>query len=173
MSDPGPDEYVVELLAAGHDRGSFSCGVAALDRYLAVQATQDLRRGYATVFVTMEASTGALVGFYTLSMSSITVELLPEAMRKKLPRYPLVPAVRLGRLAVSTAARGRGLGRNQLLDAMRRALESDIAWAMFAVDAKDDVARSFYRQFGFLELADDALHLFLPRETVARVVGRV
>ena len=79
--------------------------------------------------------------------------------------------VRLGRLAVAVTDKGRGLGKWLLMDAMARSLASEVAWAAFVVDAKDESARSFYLQYGFLALADDPLHLFLPRATVEGAFG--
>ncbi len=135
-----------------------------------MQAGQDAQRGFATVFVAVESKSNEIVGFYTLSMAGVAVDLLPAALKRKMPRYPFVPAVRLGRLAVSTQSKGQGLGKYLMVDAMARALTSEIAWAAFVVDAKDDTARAFYAQYGFLDLADDPLHLFLPRKTVERAM---
>lgn len=158
--------FRVEPLGNHHERGLFSCGVATLDRYFATQAGQDAQRGFATVLVALDTETGRVAGFYTLSMAGVAVDLLPEAVKRKLPRYPSVPAVRLGRLAVATEMKGKGFGKFLLVDSMARALASEIAWAAFVVDAKDATARSFYAQYGFLDLADDPMHLFLPRKTV-------
>lgn len=165
------ERFAIELLAARHDRSRFACGVEALDQYLARQASQDMRRGYATVFVATCKPGPAVVGFYTLSMAGISVGLVPEPLRRKLPRYPTVPAVRLGRLAIDTSARGTGLGKFLLFDALRRSLASDVAWAALLVDAKDEAARSFYLHFGFESLVDDPLHLYLPRAAVEAAFG--
>jgi predicted GNAT family N-acyltransferase len=88
-----------------------------------------------------------------------------------MPRYPTVPAVRLGRLAVSLHSRGTGLGSHLLMDAVARSLRSEVAWAAFLVDAKDDTARSFYAKYGFRSLLDDPSHLFLARKTIAPLFG--
>ena len=171
---PGPplhERYAVVPLERRHDRTAFRCGVEPLDRYLHQQAGQDARRNVASVFVAEENDAGAIHGFYTLSMASVLLDELPDALRRKMPRYPTIPAVRLGRLAVAQDARGTGLGAHLLMDAMARSLASEIAWAAFVVDAKDDKARSFYEKYGFLSLRDDANHLFLPRKTVEPLFG--
>lgn len=159
--------YIVGPLEAHHDRASFSCGVPALDSYLARQAGQDLRRNVATVFVAEERSDGAVHGFYTLSMASILLDQLPVEVAKRLPRYPSVPAVRLGRLAVHLVARNQGLGTHLLMDAMDRSLRTEIAWAGFLVEAKGEDAREFYRRFGFQPFSDEPNYLFLTRKTIA------
>ena len=166
MTEPLGRLFRVELLQPHHNRDAFQCGTEALARYLRTQAGQDARRGFASVFVAVEASSGRVCGYYTLSMSGVVVDLLPLALQRKMPRYPSVPAVRLGRLAVAVTSKGRGLGKWLLLDAMARSLSSEVAWAAFVVDAKDQTARSFYTQYGFLSLLDDPLRLFLPRGTV-------
>ena len=166
MTEPLGHLFRIEPLSPKHVREGFACGVDALDRYLASQAGQDSKRSYASNFVAAELSSGRVCGFYTLSMAGVAVGLLPEPLQRKMPRYPSVPAVRLGRLAVAVTVKGRGLGKWLLLDAMARSLASEVAWAAFVVDAKDETARSFYLQYGFLALADDPLHMFLPRATV-------
>lgn len=107
-----------------------------------------------------------VLGYYTLSMAGVPLERVPSNLRSKMPRYPSVPAIRLGRLAVSIEARGRGLGEFLLMDAMHRALQNEVAWAAFIVDAKDETARAFYLRYGFLAFTDDPNHLFLPKPTV-------
>lgn len=165
------ERYAVVPLDRRHNREGFRCGVEALDRYFREQASQDVRREVATVFVAEERDTGAVHGFYTLSMAAVLLDRLPESLRRKMPRYPTVPAVRLGRLAVSLHARGAGLGAYLMTDAMARSLRSEVAWAAFLVDAKDDTARSFYARYGFQSLLDDPNHLFLPRKTIEPLLG--
>jgi len=160
------DRYLIVPLHGNHDRAPFTCGVEDLDRYLKRQAGQDARRRFATVFVAEEIDGRAIHGFYPLSLGSVLLDHLPDNLAKKMPRYPNVPAVRLGRLAVHTAARGRGLGEHLLMDSMARSLASEIAWAAFVVDAKDEQARAFYVKYGFQALADDPNHLFMTRGTI-------
>jgi len=108
-----------ETLGPQHDRAGFDCGVPALDRYLAQQATQDVRRRVANCFVAAEGA--RVLGYYTLAATSIALTSLPETVSKKLPRYPTVPAALIGRLAVAQAARGQGLGGAMLMETPPRA----------------------------------------------------
>lgn len=39
------------------------------------------------------------------------------------------------------------------------------------LDATDEDAKSFYARYGFQELTDDPLHLFLPMETLRMLVA--
>lgn len=164
--------FHIEPLKKTHKRMTFSCGVPELDRYLQKLASQDIKRKVSTVFVAVAEDDPDILGFYTLPMASLSLADVPATLAKKLPLYPAVPAVRLGRLAVSESAQGKGLGQYLLMDAMQRAVTNEIAWAVFLVDAKDDNARRFYQQFGFLSLQDNLNHLFLPRQTIEKAFGR-
>lgn len=160
----------IEPLSDQHDRTGFTCGVGALDRYLATQAGQDVRRRVAACFVLVEGDAPGVLGFHTLAATSIALSGLPDAIAKRLPRHPVLSATLLGRLAVGSAWRGRGYGATLLLDAMGRALRSEIATFAFVVDAKDDMAERFYQSFGFLPLGDAGMRrLFLPMAEVAKV----
>jgi GNAT superfamily N-acetyltransferase len=138
--------YRIEPLGK-HDRAGFFCGVEALDRYFRTQAGQDGRKRVAACFVLVDDAAGPdgrVAGYYTLSAASIALAELPPALAKRLPRYPVVPATLLGRLAVDRGYRGRGLGEALLFDAFIRSLRSEIASFAFVADAKDEAAQAFY-----------------------------
>jgi GNAT superfamily N-acetyltransferase len=152
------------------DRGTFTSGVEALDRYFRERVTQDVRRRIASCFVALDRE-GGVSGYYTLSAASVLLIDLPATVASKLPRYPTVPAVRLGRLAVARTRHGQGLGAALLADALARSLASEIAAYALIVDAKDDSATAFYRHHGFVPFADAPTTLFLPLAT-ARAAWR-
>jgi GNAT superfamily N-acetyltransferase len=151
----------VESLGAHHDRNSFTNGAEALDRYFRVQAGQDARKNMAATFV-LVLEDDSIGGYYTLSSTAVKLSELPPQTAKRLPRYPLVPATLLGRLAVDRRRQRRGYGRYLLADALLRAVRSEIASFAVVVDAKDDAARSFYEREGFLSFPDRPLKLFRP-----------
>lgn len=103
---------------------------------------------------------GAIGGFYTLSSTALRLQELPEDIAKRLPRYPLVPATLLGRLAIDRRYHGQGWGRFLLLDALCRCATSTIASFAVVVDAIDDEARAFYLRASFLALPDSRHRLF-------------
>ncbi|MGB7988666.1 MAG: GNAT family N-acetyltransferase [Candidatus Methylophosphatis roskildensis] len=158
----------VALLDAAHERTAFDSGTEVLDRYLHHQAMQDVRRRVTACFVAV-ADEQRIVGYYTLASASLLLNDLPPAIGKKLPRYPTVPAVRMGRLAVDRSFRGQGLGGALLADALTRAASSEIAAFAMAVDAKGVNAAAFYQHHGFIALPDSPLTLFLPLATVRRM----
>jgi ribosomal protein S18 acetylase RimI-like enzyme len=154
-------------LDAAHDRAGFNSDSEPLNRYLREQVNQDIRRRMAACFVAL-ANGQRIVGYYTLASASLLLSNLPTSIGKKLPRYPTVPAVRMGRLAVDQAFKSQGLGGALLADALDRAARSEIAAFALVVDAKDEAAAAFYRHHGFIALPDSPLTLFLPLATIQR-----
>ena len=164
--------FRLEPLGDQHERSSFRCGEDALDRYFQTQVTQDIRRHIANCFVAVESATSHVAGWYTISAASIPLVDLPLDETKRLPRYPTVPAIRIGRLAVDQRFQGRGLGAALLADAATRALKADAAAFTLLVDAKNDSAVAFYQRFGFRTLASQPRTLFIPLATTQKVLLR-
>ena len=162
---------VIEALNTSHDRRVFDCGVPALDRYLREQASQDVKRRLSNCSVALDQTDGRLAAFYTLAASSIPIASLPEEDTRRLPHYPLLPAVLIGRLAVDLRYRGRQLGAALLADAIRRSAQAAPASFTLLVDAKDESAAAFYRKHGFIPLASRTLSLFLPIATALKLMG--
>ena len=159
--------FRVVLLEASLDRSQFTSGSEPLDRYFQQQVTQDIRRRVTACFVALDRN-DHIAGYYTLASASVPLTDLPATLAKKLPRYPSVPTVRMGRLAVDQTFKGQGLGAALLADALYRARHSEIAAYALVVDAKDDIAAAFYRHHGFIALPDASLTLFLPLASVPK-----
>ncbi|MDO5623296.1 MAG: GNAT family N-acetyltransferase [Pseudomonadota bacterium] len=160
--------FRIEALAREHDRAGFTCGSDALDRYLREQATQDVRRRTSACYVAVAEQSGAVAGYYTLAASSIPLTELAEPTARKLPRYPLVPVARMGRLAVGISFQGQQLGAALLWDAGLRTMQSGIGVFALVVDAKDETAADFYRHHGFIQLGSNPLAFVLPIATLAQ-----
>lgn len=154
--------FSITSLSDKHDRSTFESASPILDRYFREQATQDVRRLVTACYVATPLDTPLVAGFYTMAAGSVVLPDLPEAMAKKLPRYPAVPIARLGRLAVDRRFVGQKLGAALLWDAAQRALTSSLAAFALMVDAKDDSAAAFYRHHGFIPFSHQPLQLFLP-----------
>lgn len=155
--------FLLVPLDAAHDRTGFNSDSESLNRYLREQVTQDIRRRVAACFVASRDGQ-RIAGYYTLASASLLLVDLPASTGKKLPRYPTVPAIRMGRLAVDQEFKGQGLGGALLADALDRAFRSEIAAFALIVDAKDEAAAAFYRHHGFIVLPD-SLTMFLPLTT--------
>jgi hypothetical protein len=119
MAAPRPD-LRIEALASHHDRGSFTCGVDSFDRYLRTQASQDVRRKTNGVFVLVKRDMpDTVLGYYRLCASGFAQGYVPVAARKHIPRYPLVSATLIRRLAVTELRHRQHLGSVLLADAVR------------------------------------------------------
>jgi predicted GNAT family N-acyltransferase len=143
--------------------------VPELDHYLHHQAGQDARRKVAAPFVLVDGS-GSVLGYYTLSAYGIHLGELPATIAKKLPRYPLLPATLLGRLAIHSSCRGQNLGRFLLMDALHRSWKntSEVASVGVVVEALDETARAFYLHHEFVSLQDHPNRLFLAMATIEK-----
>lgn len=174
MIAPAEGDLAIEPLdGARHDRKAFSCGVASLDLYLKTQAAQDVRRKANAVFVMVaRLEPKVLLGYFTLCATSLAPGLVPEAARKHTPRYPVVSATLLGRLAVASSQQGQGLGGVLLVRALRKAHENThiVGASVVVVDAIDERASSFYAAHGFIRLPDSP-RLILPMYTIAKLIG--
>lgn len=163
-------QYRTEPLSSHHNRTDFACGVEPLDRYLQRQAGQDVSKRAAAVFIlTPDGET--IAGYYNLSAHAVNLADLPNSFTRRLPRYPIVPATLLGRLAVSLNFRKQGIGELLLLDAFRRVLVStrEIASALIVVDAKDENARNFYLRHHFSPLPNQPNRLFYPVRSIEKL----
>jgi ribosomal protein S18 acetylase RimI-like enzyme len=163
--------FICERLANRHDRKAFNCGVAELDEYLRERAGQEMRRRVAAVFVMVpEDEPTRIAGYCSLSSASIALDELLDEIVKRLPRYPVVPAVLLGGLARDAGF--PGVGKLLLLDALARSLRhsDEVASAVVLVDAKNEQARAFYSRYGFTEVSGIPHRMFLPMKTVEKLV---
>jgi ribosomal protein S18 acetylase RimI-like enzyme len=158
-------EFTIEPLGAGAGRNEFSSGVAALDRYLYEFVTQDIRRRVSNCFVARDGG-GNIAAYYTLAAGSVPLLDIPEEERKKLPRYGVLPASLIGRLAVDQRFQGRGLGGALVIDAARKSASSAQAVFALIVDAKDEQAASFYKHLGFRAYNSRPLSLYVPVSTI-------
>ena len=161
----------IEPLGSQHDRDGFTCGIESLDRYLRNQANQDLWRRANSVFVLIDPSKPKqILGYYTLCATARGYGDVPVEARKYIPRYPLVSATRIGRLAIATPHQG-GLGALLLADAVRRAYAaaSSVGSCMLVVDAINEQAAAFYEAHGFVRLPE-SLRLVLPMRAISKVL---
>ena len=164
--------YRLESLGKQHDRDGFICGVDSLDSYLKTQASQDMRRKANAVFVLVPAvDSQRIAGYFTLCAYGLAPGTVPEAARKHIPKYPVVSATLIGRLAISNDFQGTRLGSRLLAMALRKAYENAavIGSSMVVVDAIDDRAVRFYQAHGFIRLPD-SMRLMLPMRSVAELM---
>jgi GNAT superfamily N-acetyltransferase len=167
-----PSRFSLEPLGKHHDREGFGCGVESLDAYLKTQASQDMRRKANAVFVLgPEDAPEKIAGYFTLCACGLAPGAVPEEARKQIPRYPMVSATLVGRLAVARERQGQGIGAILLAKALAKAYESAavVGSSMVVVDAIDERAARFYRAHGFIALPE-SMRLILPMQTIAKLM---
>ncbi len=150
------------------DLKEFDCGDLVLNRYLTNYASQDIKRYIASVFLGIIDS-NKVVGYYTLSSNRIDISELDSEYTKRLPNYPYLPAILIGRLGVDKKYQGQRFGEYLLLDALNKASASEIAAFAVIVEAKNKEAANFYRSYGFIEFCDNSDRLFLPMSTISKM----
>ena len=158
------------LLNSTHRKMVFFCGKKMLDDYLHYQAGQDVKRKLSACFVLIEHGTGIIQGYYTLANNSISLNLIPPDIQRKLPKYSAIPTTLLGRLAIDSRFKGMGIGKLLLIDALKRSFMLSESIGSFAVivDPLDEEANEFYKKFGFIKLPDSG-KLFLPMQTIKQL----
>jgi len=163
---------VFEPLRAAMARDTFDCGEPALNVYLRQQARQDVSRHFATVIIACEAAApDTIVGYYTLSAASVPLLSVPGELRRRIPRYSDIPAIRLGRLAVAKAFQSQHHGTLLVVDALARACRNELAWALFCVDAKNERVARFYQKMMFKPFQDRRESLWMQRKQVERIIA--
>ena len=158
-----------EPIAKKHDRASFDCGEPALNEFLRRHARQSHDKGAAKTFLAVSQSDGkTILGFYSLSPASLEYARTPEVVRIGLARHD-VSVFRLGRLAVSRAVQGQGLGGQLILAAGRRCLlaATEVGGVALLIDAKNERAAKWYSSYGAISLEDAPLSLLLPLATIS------
>jgi ribosomal protein S18 acetylase RimI-like enzyme len=163
---------IVLLDKAIHNRKSFSCAVELLDRYISERASSDVKAGAAVCYVLVDdTDPSAIIGYYTLSSSSLEFDRLPQPLQRPLPKYPRQSATLLGKLAVSADHQKKGYGEILLVDGLRRAAQTSrsIGSSFVIVDALDEDAAGYYQKFGFRRIESAPLKLFLPMATVEKL----
>jgi GNAT superfamily N-acetyltransferase len=128
---------------------TFDCGEPALNEWLRSRALKNETTGASRTFVTVEAESGNVAGYYCLSAGSLALEDAPSRVKRNMPSP--IPIILIGRLAVDERFTGRGLGASLLQHALLKGIEASriVGARAFVVDALNDDAESFYRRFGF------------------------
>jgi len=160
------DLHVEPFDRARHDRTGFTCGEPSLDEYLARRATQDIRRDLTALFCLLDGDDPRVLGYYTLSASSIPFGDLPHDLVRGLPGYADIPAALLGRLAVRRDRQGVGIGERLMFDALERSLSGPAAVWCVVVDALNEVIAGWYVRYGLRPLDDQPLRLVIPAKTI-------
>ena len=163
-----------EELNRSHNRAGFDCGVKDLNEFLKNLARQNLKKGLSRTFVlTGKGFPEEILGYYTLSVFEVSAEKLPRKFAKK--NKGNLPAVKIARLAVAKGLQKQGLGKHMMINAMKRVINisENVGIIGLFVDAKNQGAKEYYLNFGFIPLSDHSLKLFLPLNTLLQMHSSV
>jgi GNAT superfamily N-acetyltransferase len=164
-------KYVIVHLEKNHIKAEFKSGSDALDQYLKTQASQDIKKNVAVTYVLTYPDSDQVLGYYTISSIGIFPGDLPDDVVRKLPRYPVLPGILLGRLAVDENFKGKKIGTYLLIDALKKSLavSNQIGIVAVIVDAKNKEAVAFYKHHDFIELPENSHRLFLLLTTIKQL----
>lgn len=162
---------------ASHDRGAFSCGVPAMDRWFRQSISDQIKANRTRVWCAVD-DTGAVVGFYALSAHTVEPSSA-SALSERREKHP-IPAVYLSALATDQSVQGQGLGGALMADALAKALEvSQVIGAAALVldvfqDDLHDKRMQFYTELGFtpIDPTGNPNRLFLSLKEIARAMGQ-
>jgi len=166
----------IRQLSKNDDTSTFDCGDVTLNQYIKQYAKQNQFKHYiGTTYIALDK--GVILGYVSVSASSLRTDTLAENLTKRLPQYPL-PILRLTRLAVGSTYHQQGLGKNLLRFVLTLTLKQKEQFGCFGlvVDAKEGSV-SFYEQFGFvafdveagaLDIRPYARSMFLATKTIEK-----
>jgi len=174
MVSTPPAQRRFEPLERKHDRAAFSCGThPALDDFLKTRALQEMKKMASVTYVLLDVSAPkTILGYYSLTNTSVLLERIPLDLSTRIPKYPQVPGTLLARLARDMRFKGRGIGETLLIDALLRSYRAGliIDSAVVIVDAIDAKAAQFYMEYGFMPFADQPKQLFQTMKSVSAVL---
>ena len=170
-----PTFRIEPLDTSTHDRAAFYCEEEALNTYIKQRANQEVEKKVTAVYVlTPDGKT--IAGYYTLSQYAVDIGEIPDTLSHKLrlPKYKMIGATLLGRLARDAKFKGSGVGELLLMHALSLSFEHSkkVGSCAVVVDAKSATAARFYESFGFIPLAGQPNRLFLPLRTIEEMLSR-
>ncbi len=158
------------LLQGSHTIDNFDCGNESLNSYLKRYAIINNQNGSSKTYVTTRGN--RVVGYYSLTLGSVTKEEAPPRVGRGLANYP-VPVIIIARLAVDKTEQGAGIGKGLLKDALLRIIGAAdiIGGRAVLVHTKHERAKSFYEHFGFEPSPIDQFHLYLLLKDIKKTLG--
>ena len=152
----------------------FDCGDEPLNNYLKRHAwTNQQKVSIGVTYVAVdESAPRTVLGYFTLTTSSVPRDRFPQKYVRGLPPYDL-PLVLLARLAVDRRFSGRGLGHALISEALRITLRvaDEVGCRCIVTDAYPDKA-GWYARYGFIPLegatATGPQKMFLDVRTIRR-----
>lgn len=169
-------EVLIEPLGPQHDRGAFQCGERFIDNFFKKKCLDAHERYKARAYVARQPSDQRALGFYTLSLTSLSPQgTTPEDAQQKFGGWA-VPFVYLGQIGVSKDTQGMHVGSALMLHAFERTLEiANIAGTFgLMLDAIDEERAKWYERLSFDRFdveADGRIKMYCPIRTIAAALS--
>ncbi|MBE2251179.1 MAG: GNAT family N-acetyltransferase [Myxococcus sp.] len=167
------DGFLAVPLLPSHPTRDFDSGEPELDEFLRRYALKN-EGTVSRTFVMLDEGQPRILGFYTLAVASATPAEVGPHHPKRLPNYQQLGAVLIARLGRHISAKGAGLGRALIFDALKRCRQVGVlaGCAGVLVDAKHERAAGFYERYGFARLGSsgERRRLYLPLATIERLL---
>lgn len=158
-------DYYLTKISEQYDFSNFDCGEEQLNKYLKNKFVfRDVRLNLCTCFLAISKSTNQIIGYYTITPTSLQKrDLSLKGDLKRIP-YSALPFLLVGRFAVDLKYQQMHIGTalfgsiiNQLL-----AMKRFIAFVGLVVDAKNDaLINKFYQHLGFKRIGPTSKRLIL------------
>jgi predicted N-acetyltransferase YhbS len=158
------------LGSGNHRLKTFKSGAHSLNLFLQRHALKNQEADSSQTYVVHR--NGSVVGYYSLTVSSVERRDCPPGITAEMPPYP-IPVILLARLAVDRMEQGRGLGGALLKDAFYRTVSAaEIVGARAVlVHAIDTHAKAFYEHFNSEEFPAGTLHLMISLKDVRAAIA--
>jgi ribosomal protein S18 acetylase RimI-like enzyme len=152
MPSPASDLEITPL-TPGEDIGAFTCGDADIDDFLATDAHRLQRHHAVSTYLARRVATGAdVLGFVSLMTDAVKLQTRErKGLLLKSADHPIVPALKIARLGVSTRLqRGSGIGTALVRFAFVTGQEiaESAGCRLLTLDAYP-AALDFYERLGF------------------------
>lgn len=154
-----------EPLNSNHCLKQFNCGETKINHFLKSNALSWQQENLTSCKVLIKNE--KVIGFFTLSPSSIKKKYFPKA---KLVEYPNdVPIILLGMMGVDKLQKGKGIGSIILTEALlwsyKLHTESELNFKALGVDALNEKSATFFTYQGF-ERIPNTNKLFISIENI-------
>lgn len=161
-------KLIVEPLNTSvHARECFSNSEPTIEEFLKKRANKEHKLNISDTFVLVEKEQKSqILGYFTLSLHSLVLKKIPSDIAKKIP-YPEIGTVLLGRMGRDQNLTPRGFGQIILKEALKESLNRGSFFAL-ELHAKNAILIDFYKQFGFIQLIDNPLHMILPKKLIIK-----
>ena len=151
----------------------FDCGDEELNQFFYAKAREFIREDYSQLYLSRMKETSQIVGFFTLSCTSVRSEERELETIEKIARY--IPGLLLGMLAVDKRYQDKGIGTDLLKKAVLISLSTSmtVGCRCLIVDSLiNEKLIEFYQKIGFEfvneSLGMDVLHKLAKGLSVKR-----